>query len=294
LFDLRLSGIFAVTAFVLSFVIGLLSRLSLPVLIIRPLIFAVVFFVLSAFIKMLIGRFLPELLEDSADEDGLAPGSRINILEDDGPSLTSAVPDGFTSLASAQATVGAKPDDSDDGLGDISDLSRRNIFSQPDEGNTSAMGSILGGIDQNAKELYNDNGGSDPIVPDFSKMFSPEPSSIEAPPAAGQAKAPGTVSTAGPVAAKAKAAGTTVPANFAIKTVESGFDTDEALPDLDSMAGAFMSDSSDEEEGPVESSAPSSPSRAASSKKAPEWTEKFEPKDMAMGLRTVLSKDKEG
>ena len=280
MFDLRLSGIFGVTAFILSFVIGLVSRLTLPMLIIRPLIFAVIFFALSAFVKILISRFLPELLEDSTDEDGLTPGSRINILEDDGPSLTSAAPEGLTNLASAQVTVGAKPDDSDDGLGDISDLSRRNIFSQPDEGNISAMGSILGGIDQNAKERYNDNGGSsDPIVPDFSKMFSPEPSSIEPPPAAGKAKA----------AAAGKAP------NVAIKTVESAFNSDEALPDLDSMAEAFTSDSSDEEQEASEPSAPSSPRRAASSsKKAPEWTEDYDPKDIAMGLRTVLSKDKEG
>jgi hypothetical protein len=58
------------------------------------------------------------------------------------------------------------------------------------------------------------------------------------------------------------------------------------------MAGAFMSNSSNEEFGANEYSAPSP--RKPSSNKAPQWTEDFNAKEIAMGLRTVLSKDKEG
>jgi hypothetical protein len=280
-FDLRYSGIFAVTAFVFSLLIGIVSRLSMPMLIIRPLIFAVIFFALAAFIKILVGRFLPELLEDAnSDENLFRPGSRVNILEDDDPSDTSAVTDGFVSGALDQVPAGAKPDDSDDDLGDISELSTVSTFSQAARGSITAEESILG-IDQNAKERYTDNGGlGDSSVPDFSKMFGPE-SSFEAS-LGGQAR------TADKGGANASAfAG----AFTGVKT-EGVFNSDETLPDLDSMAEAFMSDSSDEEPAVSDYSAPS-PSRRLSSAKAPKWTEDFNAKDIAMGIRTTLSKDKE-
>jgi len=274
MFDLRYSGIFAVIAFVLSLLIGVVSRTTMPMLIIRPLIFAVIFFVLSAFIKILVGWKLPELLEDSADEVGLGPGSRINILEDDVPSDSSALTEGFISGALGPVSSGARPDESEDDLGDISELSRRSSFS-PAAGESISAGENFSGIDQNAKERYTDIGGpSDSAVPDFSNMFRPDP--LFDAPAGGQARAAvtGTGGNAGPK-----------------KNVV--FDSDESLPDLDSMAEAFMTGSSDQEEEASEFSPPSSPRRPASSNKAPKWTEDFNPKEIAMGLRTALNKDKE-
>jgi len=283
-FDLRFSGIFALTAFLLSFLIGLVSRANMPILILRPLIFAVIFFALAAFTKILIGKFLPELLEDNMEEDVFSPGSRINILEGDSPADSSTMAEGFISGAlGGQASSGAKPDDSEDGLGDISELSRRSYFS-PSVGEKVPAGESISGIDQNAKERYTDDVGlGGAPVPDFSNMFSPDPSF--AAPAGGQAKASGTGGGMGP--------GTV--ASVGPKT-ESAFSSDDTLPDLDSMAEAFMSDSSNEEQGATaEYSAPSSPRRpASSSKKAPEWTQDFNAKDIAMGIRTALSKDKEG
>jgi len=272
-FDLRFNGIFAVTAFVLSLLIGLVSRSTMPMLIIRPLIFAVIFFALSAFVKILVGRFLPELLDDSAYEDDFKPGSRVNILEDDNLSYSSAVTDGFVAGTIGGSPSGAKPDDSEDNLGDISELSTRNFFSSA-AGENNLAGEGISGIDQNAKDGYTDSGGAgDSAVPDFSKMFSPDPS-FEAP-SGGQARAASTS------------------AGASVKT-RAVFDSDETLPDLDSMAEAFMSDSSNEEQAANEYSAPSSVRRPASSNKAPKWTEDFNAKEIAMGLRTALSKDKEG
>ena len=277
MFDLRYSGIFAVTAFILSLLIGLVSRATMPMLIIRPLIFAAIFFALSALIKLIVGWKLPELLEDSADEDGFRPGSRINILEGDVPTDSSSLTEGFISGALGSVSTGARPDESEDNLGDISELARRSSFSPSAGGNVPVMESIPG-VDQNAKELYNDNGGpGDSIAPDFSNMFSPDPS-FEAP-AGGQARGAGTGSGTGPAA---------------VQKPRAVFDSDESLPDLDSMAEAFMSGSSDEKEEASEYSAPSSSRRPASSKKTPEWTQDFNAKDIAMGLRTVLSKEKEG
>jgi hypothetical protein len=74
---------------------------------------------------------------------------------------------------------------------------------------------------------------------------------------------------------------------------ESFLNSDETLPDLDSMAEAFMSGSSNEEPAANEYSA-SSLLKKPPSNKAPKWTEDFKAKEIAMGLRTALNKDKEG
>jgi hypothetical protein len=277
---MRNCGIFAVTAFVLSLLIGFVSRTTMPMLIIRPLIFAVLFFAISAGGNILISRFLPELMEEGALDEGVyKPGSKINILEDDNPSYSTSTPasDEYVPINLGQVSTGAKPDDSEDDLGDISELTEKSSFSASFGGNDSAVS----GIDQNAKELYTDNEGlSNSVVPDFSKIFSPEPPFEVS--AGGQAR----------VARASANAGANGGANFGAKT-ESFLNSDETLPDLDSMAGAFMSDSSGEEQGASEYSAPSS-GRRQSSNKAPKWAEDFNPKEMAMGLRTALSKDKEG
>jgi hypothetical protein len=58
------------------------------------------------------------------------------------------------------------------------------------------------------------------------------------------------------------------------------------------MAGAFLAGSSDEEsEEPGFSG--SEPLKRAPAK-TPEWAEDFNAKEMAKGLQTLLSKDKEG
>ena len=264
--DLKFSGIFAGIAFFLSLLIGLVSRSTMPMLIVRPLIFAAIFFALSALIKILVSSKLPELLEGSADGDSSMPGSRINILEDAGASDSSAMTEGFISGALGQASAGAKPDDSEDDLGDISELSKR-IFPQS-SGEDAQAGESIPGIDQNEKGSYTDNGGSsDTIIPDFSNMFSAGSSSDA--PAGGQARAAGARARTG-----------------------VGLDSDEGLPDLDSMAEAFMSGSPDEGQGANERSAPGLSRR--SSDKTPKWTEDFDAKEIAMGIRSVLKKDKEG
>jgi hypothetical protein len=271
-FNLRYGSIFAVAAFVLSLLIGLVSRSTMPMLIIRPLIFAALFFIFSVVGKILVTRFLPELLEETGqEEDAFRPGSRIDILEDDGEIFSPDASDRFTATAPGQVSTGARPDDSEDGLGDISELSRRSAFSP-------VAGGSIAGIDQNVKEGYTKESGlGDSAGPDFSKMFDTD-SSFGA-------------STGG---------GRIDLTDQSVKSHESGqtgtagiLSSEETLPDLDSMAGAFMAGSSDEESEAAGYSA-SGPFRKPSSDKAPKWTEDFNAKEIAMGLRTVLSKDKEG
>ena len=272
MFDLKQSGAFAAVAFVISFLIGLISRSNMPLLIIRPLIFAVIFFALSAIIKILISKFLPELLGDGAQDDGFKPGSRINILEEDTPSDMSSLAEGFISGALGQAS-GAKPDDSESDLGDISDLSRRITLPPTDDG-------ALSGIDQNEKEQYTDMGGSsDSIEPDFSNMFGTGAT------AGSQEKAAGTGASVG--ASTKAAAGAKSGAKRG-----GGSNSDEDLPDLDSMEKAFMTESSDQGSEASEYSGPITLKK--SSDKTPKWTEDFDAKEIAMGIRSVLKKDKEG
>ena len=275
MFNLKYNGIFAITAFILSLLIGLVSRSTMPMLIVRPLIFAILFFAITAFGNILVSRFLPELLEDRiSDEDSAKPGSSINILEDDSQPYSAVVPDGFLS-ASGQASAGATPDDSEDDLGDISELSKKIAFS-------AVAGETDTGIDQDAKESYTGEGGSgDSVEPDFSNMFG-SGSPLEAS-ASSQEKAAGT-------GAKASA---NAGAKASTKSAKREGNSDEALPDLDSMAEAFMSESSNEGSEANEYSGPVSPKKS-SSNKAPKWTEDFNAKEIAMGLRSVLKKDKEG
>jgi len=244
--NLRIGGIVAGAAFVLSLVLGLVGRTPMPLLIIRPAIFAALFFVISALIKLVVSRFLPEILEDgdiNRDADNL-PGTRINILEGDSPPGRGPAP--------KHAFFGALAEDTDDDLGDISDLLVKSTAARASGERTFA------GMDQNPQEDYTDEGGSEKKS-GLAAEGKPE-------------KRTGETDTAG----------------------VSG--SEDALPDLDSMAGAFMSPSAGEEsETPEYSvSAPLPKPSYSSRNKAPAWSGDFDAKELASGLRTILSKEKEG
>jgi hypothetical protein len=273
--NLRVSVIFAGAAFLLSFLIGFVNKSTMPILIIRPLIFAFVFFAISVSIKILVDRYLPELFEPLDPEtDDIRPGSRIDITEDNSQDL----PETFSSnlYRQGQPAMGAKPDDSEDALGDISELSRVSAYSRGIGGDTSR------GMDQNTEDRYTDggdltgfkiSGGEESLFGegDFGETQINTGSSVEQ---SQQSRSP----------QKATGSGSPVFSN-----------SDDSLPDLDSMAGAFAvtthGGGGDENTDYSDSDIPRKPS---SSKKAPEWTGDFNPKEIAMGIRTALSKDKEG
>jgi hypothetical protein len=144
MFDVKISAIAAGTAFIVSFLLGLLSGASLPALIIRPLVFAVVFFIIAAIVYFLVSHFLPELLEGdlpaSMDAgDALGPGSRINITEDE---------------SAGTPVYAAQPDDSEDDLGNIADLLTQAKTARP-----APMPAETGfpGLDQSGEDGYNRN-----------------------------------------------------------------------------------------------------------------------------------------
>ena len=265
MFNLKVSAIVAGIAFVLSFLIGLFSKTTMPMIILRPIIFAFVFFVISALIYILVRSFLPELLENETPgfDSGLLPGSRVNITESDAPDFVQGfsptlnrgddVP--FDTGESApgnqrdssrgsgappqrQVFMGAQADDSEDGLGNISDLMGKYTVSQPSSPAASSQPETL---DQNAQE-------------DYTKVADLE----EIPTVAG---IPGSV---------------------------------DVLPDLDSMAGAFMPATMGRETDNTDYSVSAPPRKPLPGRKTKEWAGDFNAKDMASGLRTILNKEKEG
>ena len=239
--NLRIGGIIVGAAFIISLVLGLAGGTAMPLLLVRPLIFAGLFFIIPGLIKMIVSRFLPELLEeeDTRKEERNQPGSRVNILEGDSAG---------TGAASRQAVFGALPDDSDEKLGDISELVSISRASQASNEMPQA------GMDQNPQEDY--TGEGDPV------------------------KFPESAPDGSPVK----------------RARETGAADEDALPDLDSMAGAFLSpDKGEELDVPEYSVSASSPRPSFSSKnKAPAWSGDFNAKELASGLRTILSKEKEG
>ena len=149
MFNLKISGIAAGTAFIFSVIIGMISRSSFPVLILRALAFSALFFVISGFIRVLVSRFLPELLEEGGMDDTVPrPGSRINITE--GNDYYQGISPEVSQEYPKPSVIGAQPDDSEDGLGNISDLLGRSGLNLVDNPGT--------GMDQNGPDGYTDNG----------------------------------------------------------------------------------------------------------------------------------------
>jgi hypothetical protein len=86
-FNVKISSIVAGAAFILSVLIGMISGGSFLIVLLRALICGIVFFALVAGLYVLIGIFLPELLqlgqdEESGDEEN-APGSHVDISVQD-------------------------------------------------------------------------------------------------------------------------------------------------------------------------------------------------------------------
>jgi hypothetical protein len=83
MFNPKLSGIAAGIGFILSFLLGIITGAGLPLLLIRALIFAALFFTLVSIGYGAISMYLPELLDNSGELPGL--GSHVDIsIGDDG------------------------------------------------------------------------------------------------------------------------------------------------------------------------------------------------------------------
>lgn len=273
--NLRISGVIAGAAFIFSLLIGLFSRASMPLLLLRPVFFALLFFIITVVVNVLVNRFMPELLEGGGfeDDEEISPavqrrGSRVDITEGDyeAPPLGGSQ---YTADPMKPVFMGAQPDDSDEGLGDISNLEAAS--SVPEE----AEELFPAGIDQNAQNSYNKSGG----LVDFSDFDSGGDFGAAIPP-----KAPSGGKQAEPAVQE--------PGIRGFSNVFS--DGVETLPDLDSMAGAFLPTDGGAEPDTTEYSVSTPARKPLSSGKNSGWQGDFNAKDMAKGLQTILSKDKEG
>ncbi|MCL2232504.1 MAG: hypothetical protein FWB99_05440 [Treponema sp.] len=282
--NLKAGGAIAIAAFILSLLIGFFSRTAMPMLIVRAILFAVLFFILSGMISFLVSRFLPELLADagSSAEPDFFPGSQINIMEGetDSAQVAEAPPSG-TSLF-----MGAQADDSEEGLGNISDLPEKAPETPSPGGEIQGIG--LSGMDQNTQNGYNREGKLEEM-PDPG-LFTPwDPASFSGGASSGSTFVP----------QKPPASGGGGQSAAPAKSPEADFsgvsDSEDFFPDLDSMAGAFMPTSVSEGADAGEySGAASSSKRSSRNSKNSGWSGDFSAKDMALGLRTALNKEKEG
>jgi hypothetical protein len=152
LFNLRLSGIAGALAFIISLLLGIISGTRIPVVLLRALIFAVVFAVLSGGIYVLISLYLPDLLSPpDAGSGGFrdALGSNVDISVDDA---------GEDGLSAGYFRGG---DENLTEFGENQDLSNENIDTLSGDG-----------LDQNGEEGYTMGGetgtpaaGLEPLEP---------------------------------------------------------------------------------------------------------------------------------
>ena len=148
-------GFFAgVAALVLSFIVGLFSEANTGTVILRALLFGLLFFGLGTGIWVLIHKFFPELLAaiyNEEEQDSFSsPGSKVDITLDNND-RTFAVPEMYRNSINLNE------------MGNINDLLGKNTSAAEDlaakEGEGEDEGEE-GNVDQNKEEGYNDEQSS--------------------------------------------------------------------------------------------------------------------------------------
>ena len=265
--------IFALFALITSIALGILFGVNPVHIIIRAIIFTVVFFGLGMGINYVINTFFPEILlyDDSHSQSDTQnmneQGSLLNITL--GGSGEYAVPELY------------KDSDGGEEMGNIEDLISGNFKVRPSSSEREhSTESFTGGIDRNGNGSYNNMAAAeDNADAENDDMFSFQ----------------GMQSAAERLPVKP------------VFTPSFGDDSGlGGLPDLDAMAGAFSPGYSADSALQAHSASfvPASPVQAFSSEEAPRAVQynkgnktrqlegDFDPKELAEGIRTILSKDK--
>ena len=255
MFNFKWGLIASAAALIISIVLGIISGVAIFHIIIRALIFAVVFFGLGIGIYMLINSFFPELLsmdEGASEQAGFdQPGSRINITLDNAGEY--AVPELYRNSGEPQE------------LGNIEDLVSGAFKPRIVEPSFQTEG--FEGIDQKGEDDYNSMGGDQDAGNQEGFKFQDLASFEETP---NENKAP--VFT--PI--------------FGDDSAGLG-----GLPDLDSMAMAFSSDFGDPPvQAHPQTSEDEKPSQYNKGNKPQPLKGDFDAKELAEGIRTVLKKEK--
>lgn len=161
----------------LSLLLGLASGSHFPALLVRALVFSLIFFALFCIIFRLAGQFVPELFSGVS----AVPGRMTGGLDIPSGQETAGVP----SASSGQA-LGAFPLENFDETGDEVDNIEGKVFaslvpgvaqqdSPPDEAGVSPF-SVSGGLDQGEKEEYTAKAAAgarsagDDTMPDFDAL----------------------------------------------------------------------------------------------------------------------------
>jgi len=274
----------AIAAMIVSVGLGLLSGVGILHVFLRALIFGLVFFGFGFGLRFLINSFFPEILfveEESYTQESFdQPGSRVNITLDNTGEF--AVPELYK-------TPG-EPDE----LGNIEDLVSGVFRPRTD----SSQQRPSSGIDRKREESYNReesfNIGSDfQSASDQDDMAFPDMPSFDGPNAEGSG-------AESPRAEKPKVEKPVFTPSFGDDGGVGG------LPDLESFAMAFSGGGEFRPSPPPASGGglggvpvpdapeefePTQPTRYVASKPTPLKGD-FNPKDLAKGISTVLSKDK--
>jgi hypothetical protein len=262
--NLRWSAIAAAAAFIISLVLGFSVRGRIFIILIRALCFAVVFFLLAVLIWRLINKYIPELLHiPSPDDNSLMPGiepeGRVNITVGDGedsiPPNAALPPEGRVDDVGNIADVMNRGPSPPAGLGPAESPAAPPALSaaSPEPLPVSPAVSIPDqGMDQGLQSGYTQNRD------DVSRVSSP---SIQTP--AGGFSDLG--DTSGGV---------------------------ESLPDLDALAGSFLSPAAAGEDSVLAGQASSlRPAGGARSKKGREVGEDFNPKEVASAIQTIIKRE---
>jgi hypothetical protein len=255
LLNFRWGIVAGAVAFVISFALGLISGVNIFYLILRAVLFMGIFFVFGVGIQVLINNFMPELLLDENEADQQSTPET--------PPAGSHVNITLDNSAGyAIPDLYRRPSDDPDAVGNIEDLvsGAFNPGRQP--------------IDQKEEDGYNYQGESSPIGDSFG--FSDPAPRAES-----------------PIAPSPMRAMPSFAPSFGDDTGDLG-----GLPDFEAMASVFSSGGSGfDSVGPAESfeggeSPLTEGSRSSRSGKGQPLKGDFNPKELAEGIRTVLSKDK--
>jgi len=289
-FSLWKNGIIAIAAFIISLLIGLLSRITLPMLILRPLIFAILFFALSGLIVFTVRRFLSGLFAGSSkgkDENLIIQGAHINIVEGDDTfnPINFAAEAQTSDTAKEDGSAEAQPAYSEEGLEHISGLLGAST-STPPKDQAAPSGAPLG-VDQNAQSGYTGEAKGMEEMPEPGQFIPWEPEKVPVPETAvPKAEVQSVKAPAG----KKPSGSTAVPR----QTFSGDMTSADMLPDLDSMAGAFFSGAASEEAETEAYTLTVAPSAHGGQDAMQALPKDFDAGRAASSIRTVLDKDKEG
>ncbi|MDR2096501.1 MAG: hypothetical protein LBP76_13445 [Treponema sp.] len=254
MFDMRINGIIAGLAFIISVLVGSLSGGAFLIVLLRALIFAVVFFVIAAGINLAVSRFLPELL-DMNDND--RPGSHIDVTVEDEDNPI-ALPD-------------------EDSEGDVDNIGEL-VGESGGEGEGSFENIMEGtGLDRPGKNGYtvNTEAGEDTSFSD-NKSIDPHASPLTDK----QAMSKPNIRTSADVQDFQPA----IPSRSS-----EDADSVDVLPDLEDMAKAFLpSEGADKEESAFEDAPQKKQSKSGKGKSL---AGDFSSKDMAQALQTILKRE---